>query len=122
MKKVTLCIHNSLMALSIARSLQRAGGFDVSCVRAVKECAQRNADVVLMEAAYNAGATLEDCLQEANHLRNYQSMCKVIVLCDENSAPEIARQVTQAKKDGRIDDFVYSSVSESYLTAMLLAI
>ena len=121
MKKVTLCIHNSLMEVSIARSLQRAGGFEVSCVRSVKECAQKNADVVLMEAAYNDGATLEDCLQEANHLRNLH-MCKVIVLCDENSAPEIARQVTQAKKDGRIDDFVYSSVSESYLTAMLLAI
>lgn len=42
-------------------------------------------------------------------------------LCDENSAPEIARQVVQAKKDGRIDDFVYSSVSESYLTALLSA-
>jgi len=34
----------------------------------------------------------------------------------------VARQIALAKKDGLIDDFVYSSVSESYLTAMLYAI
>ena len=122
MKKIILCIHNSLMAVSISRSLLHDGGFEVSCVRSVTECAEKNADIVLMEAVYNAGATLDDCLKEAKLLRTLRPECKVIVLCDENSAPEIARQVTQAKKDGLIDDFVYSSVSETYLSAMLSAI
>ena len=48
--------------------------------------------------------------------------CSVVLRCDENSAPEVARRVVQAKKDGLIDDFVYSSVSETYLTALLSAL
>ena len=75
-----------------------------------------------MEAAFHIGATLDDCLKEARRLRSLRPECKTILLCDENSAPEVARRIALAKKDGLIDDFVYSSVSESYLTAMLYAI
>ena len=44
------------------------------------------------------------------------------MLCDENSAPEIAREVANAKKDGLIDAFFYSSVTEKYLTAVLASL
>ena len=127
MKRIVLTICNSLMAFSITHSLKRAGGFQVTSVHpgngdVAKECAAVSADVLLMEAAYDTGATLDDCLREAKKLRAICPACRMILLCDENSAPEMARRVAQAKKDGLIDDFVYSSVSESYLTAMLYAI
>ena len=127
MKRIVLSICNSLMALSISHSLKKTGDFQVSSLRSgcgeiAKECAEVSADILLMEAAFNVGATLADCLKEVRHLRETCPKCKVILLCDENSAPEVARKVVQAKKDGLIDDFVYSSVSESYLTAMLYAI
>lgn len=127
MKKVVLNICNSLMAMSITRCLARTGDFQVcsllpSCIEIAKECADVSADVLLMEATFNIGTTLDDCLQEAKSLRAICPECRVILLCDENSAPEVARRVALAKKDGLIDDFVYSSVSESYLTAMLYAL
>jgi hypothetical protein len=74
-----------------------------------------------MEAAYGTGFAMEDCLKEAEELHYLSPGCRVILLCDENSVPEIARQVVYAKMDGLIDDFIYSSVSESYLTALLSA-
>ena len=127
MKKIVLSICNSLMALSITHSLKQSGGFQIAsirpdCIEIAKECAAESADILLMEAAFNIGATLDDCLKEAKRLRSLRPECKTILLCDENSAPEVARQIALAKKDGLIDDFVYSSVSESYLTAMLYAI
>ena len=127
MKRIVLRICNSLMAASISHSLNKTGDFQVcsflpGCIEIAKECAVESADILLMEVAFDIGATLEDCLKEAKRLRSLRPECKTILLCDENSAPEVARRVAQAKKDGLIDDFVYSSVSENYLTAMLYAI
>ena len=127
MKTIMLSISNSLMELSIIHSLHHSGGFIVLSVASgsrgiAEKCAAGSADILLMEAAFHVGATLADCLKEAKSLRCTCPDCKVILLCDENSAPDVARKVVQAKKDGLIDDFVYSSVSEIYLTAMLYAI
>ena len=112
MKRIYVSIHNSLLSAAIIRSLEGQGDFSV--VGTVED-----ADIVLMEACYGAGATLDECLRAGKDLR---PGCRVVLLCDENSAPEVARRVAQAKKDGLIDDFVYSSVSESYLTALLSAL
>ena len=127
MKTILLSICNSLMALSIKHSLNHSGGFSVHSVAPgdqgiAEKCAAASADILLMEAACNMGATLDECLNEARSLRSQSLSCRIVLLCDENSTPEIARKVVQAKKDGLIDEFVYSSVSESYLTAMLDAI
>lgn len=127
MKKVMLSIRNSLMLVSITRVLKGTGGFLISSIphdrkEIARECAEASADILLMEAGYEMGTTLDNCLYQVKLLRSFCPKCRVILLCDENSTPEIARRVAQAKRDGLIDDFVYSSVSESYLTAMLYAI
>ena len=48
--------------------------------------------------------------------------CRVALLCDEVADPELAQQVTQARQLGRIDGFLYASVTEAYLTAALEAL
>ena len=116
MKRIKLEICNGLMAAAISRILEHTEGFSI--VRG----ASSSADVLLMETAYDPGFTMGECLTKAKLLRSQSPECKVVLLCDENSVPELARQVVQAKKDGMIDDFVYSSVSESYLTALLSAL
>lgn len=126
MKTILISVHNSLMEEAIIRMLSRSEdlqGRPVSPGGSVeRECEAISADIVLMEATYDAGATLDDCLDVARAVRTRWPGCKVVVLCDENSAPEVARKVAMAKKAGAIDDFVYSSVSESYLTALLDAV
>jgi hypothetical protein len=41
--------------------------------------------------------------------------CKIVLIVDENAERVIAHQVKQSKKDGRIDQFIYGSISASYL-------
>ena len=112
MKRIFVSIHNSLLSAAIIRSLKGQEEFSVVVTA-------EDADIVLMEACYGAGTSPVECLKKVHSLG---PGCRVVLLCDENSAPEVARQVVQAKKDGLIDDFVYSSVSETYLTALLSAL
>ena len=75
MKKIVLSICNSLMAMSITHSLTQTGGFQIvstrpGCKEIARECADASADVLLMEAAFNIGAPLDDCLKEAKRLRS----------------------------------------------------
>ena len=65
---------------------------------------------------------METRLNEVKQVRKKIPPCKLVMLCDENSAPDIAREVANAKKDGLIDAFFYSSVTEKYLTAALASL
>ena len=41
--------------------------------------------------------------------------CKIVLIVDENAEKELAKEVRQAKKDGLIDQFIYGSISATYL-------
>ena len=88
----------------------------------VSSCQLQGADILLAEVSYANGATTEGRLSEAKALRAERPECKIAFLCDENSSPEIAKEVMAAKKDGIIDAFFYSSVTAKYLVAALDAI
>ena len=118
MKTVMTGICNGLMAESIRHILESDGAFRVLPLR---EAEAAPVDIVLLEVAYNPGYTVDERMAEVKSIRRENPDARILLLCDENSTPELARKVAMAKKDGLIDDFVYSSVSESYLTAMLYA-
>lgn len=115
MKTVWVDICNSLMAASVQQILMQNEQLCLYDGRST-------ADVALMEVSYAPGCNMDGRLTVARKIRAAVPGCRIVLLCDENSAPEMARQVVLAKKDGKIDNFVYSSVSESYLAAMLAAI
>lgn len=117
MKTVMTGICNGLMAESIRHFLEADGDFRVLSIK--EEVS--SADIILLEVAYNPGYTVDERMAAVKSIRHRNPDARILLLCDENSTPELARKVVLAKKDGLIDDFVYSSVSESYLTAMLYA-
>ena len=45
--------------------------------------------------------------------------CKIVLVVDEVTEKKLADRVRQAKKDGRIDNFIYGSVSSTYLAAVI---
>ena len=118
MKTVLTGICNGLMAESIRHILEESGAFRVL---PLKEAESSVADIVLLEVAYNPGFTMDERIASVKSIRRRNPDARILLLCDENSTPELARNVAMVKKDGLIDDFIYSSVSESYLTAMLYA-
>ena len=128
MKTIVVSVQNGLLAEGIIRTLKESGEF-----RAYKtvpgksnsvlwDCESLNPDILLMEVSHAPDSTLPKRLEEGAAVRKALPHCKLVLLCDENAAPDIARQVSVAKQDGRIDNFFYSSVTGSYLTAALSAL
>lgn len=129
MTKIVLSIQNGLLAEAITQMLSDSGEFQPyrvlvegkkDCV--VNNCEMLSADILLAEVSYTSDTSFETRLKEIRQVRNKLPKCKIVMLCDENSAPDIAHEVTNAKKDGLIDGFFYSSVTAKYLTAALASL
>ena len=125
MKNIVVCIGNGLLSEAIIKMLKNSGEFKPFRVLIQKnsnianDCEALSTDILLLDVSYASGTTMETRLNEVKQVREKIPLCKLVMLCDENSAPDIAREVANAKKDGLIDAFFYSSVTEKYLTAAL---
>ncbi|MDD7077464.1 MAG: hypothetical protein PUI42_04955 [Lachnospiraceae bacterium] len=84
-----------------------------------KTCLSLNADILLMEVTRVPLYTLAERMTTISEVRRKIPKCKIALLCDENADQELAEQVKDAKKNGLIDGFFYSSVSGEYLAAAL---
>lgn len=129
MVKILVSIHNGLLAEAMTAMLRESGEFEPFPMpvgsknsNVANECEMLDVHMVLLEVSYAKGTTLETRLSEVKQIRSRMPNCRIILLCDENSAPNIARDVMLAKKDGLIDNFFYSSVTARYLLAALLAL
>lgn len=54
-------------------------------------------------------------------MRRIDPDCKLVFMVDEKAEPQVAEQIKQAKMDGLIDQFIFSSISAGYLKAVLEA-
>ena len=129
MVKILVSIQNGLLAEAMTAMLRGSGEFEPFPIpvgnknsNVVSECKMLDIQMALLEVTYTNGTTLETRLNEVKLIRSRMPNCKIVLLCDENSAPNIARNVMLAKKDGLIDGFFYSSVTARYLLAALLAL
>lgn len=128
MRKIVVSIQNGLLAEALTSLLQLSGEFEPYRAavdknkRTVSACVACHADLVLMEVTHTAHANLEGRLHEGEQIRQLVPGCKIVLLCDENVSPDIAREVVAEKKSGRIDAFYYSSVTGKYLVAALYAL
>jgi hypothetical protein len=111
MKTVVIAFSHRLMAQSVAHTLSQTGRFRIHITDPMQEdpatvCQSLQADVLLLEGKHRI-------------CKDQKLSCKTVVMCDDNSAPEVLQQVVIEKKLGKIDDFVFFSISEHYLTALL---
>ena len=128
MRKIVVSVQNGLLAESISRMLEESSEFLI--YRSVAgsrnslaiDCAMYEAEIILMEVSPGRGLSLQTRLEETKQIKGTNPGCKVVLLCDENTSPELAREVALAKKDGCVDAFFYSSVTGSYLVAALAAL
>lgn len=128
MRRIVVSIQNGLLAEALTSLLGNSGEFEPYRAvvdknkRAVPACVACKADLVLMEVTQAVHTTLEARLSEGKQIRQLVPGCKIVLLCDENVSPEIAKEVVAAKKSGQIDAFYYSSVTGKYLVAALSAL
>lgn len=126
MINIVISIQNGLLAEAITGMLYNSGEFqpyrlDVGNKKLdmADNCEMLSADIVVAEVSYSNGTSVETRLREVKEIRKRLPSCKIVLLCDENSAPDIAHDVALFKKDGLIDNFFYSSVTAKYLLAAL---
>ena len=129
MEKIVVSIQNGLLAEAISKILMESGDFqpfqlpvDGKGNDVAENCMIFHADILLAEVSYAASTGVKTRLQEAKEVRQKVPGCKIVFLCDENSSPDIAREVMLAKKDGQINAFFYSSVTAKYLLAALASL
>ena len=128
MRNIIISIRNDFVAEAIIQSLEKAGDFQPFKLlfsrddEVVRECEAMQPEILLSEVAFGKATDIKTRLGEAKAVRANAPNCKIVFLCDENSAPDLAREVMQAKKDGLIDNFFYSSVGSRYLVAALTAL
>ncbi len=124
MKRIVLDMQCAMFADAISQALERSDP-DFNVLRA--EAPEKTAALCRSSLAYalNMEVTgyppwrLEERLRLRNEVKRQRPDCKILLLVDENADRALAFRVLQAKKDGRIDNFIYASVSPTYLAAVL---
>ena len=124
MRRVVIDMQNYLFADAIALALKNADSdFDVrrseNPENTVDLCRLSVPYALLMEVTGYSPWRLEERLRIRNEIKRQTPHCKIVLIVDENAEKPLARRVLQAKKDGLIDNFLYGSVSATYLSAVV---
>lgn len=120
MRRIVINMQNSLFCNAIADTLSRSGNelepYTIdSPDKVVDECKWIAPYALLMEVTGYTPWLLSERLKIRDAVRKLNPDCKIVFIVDENAEKAIAKQVKQAKKDGLIDQFIYGSISASYL-------
>lgn len=127
MRRVVIDMQNALFADAMAQALRR---FDPDFEPIMSEapgetltlCRNVLANVLIMEVTAYTPWRFEERMKIRDELRKADPACKIALIVDENTEKKLADKVRQAKKDGLIDNFIYSSVSSTYLSAVIDAL
>ena len=124
MRRIVLDIQSGMFAEAMERSLEGSIP-DFMIYRSPKPedtaalCRSCQANVLVMEVRGRNGFGLCKRQQIRNEVKKNNSNCKILLLVDENEDVLLAADVRQAVKDRLADNFIYASVSPSYLAAVI---
>lgn len=127
MRRVVIDMQNTLFADAVAEALRR---FDSDFDPVMSESPDKTlvlcnavlANILIMEVSAYAPWKLEERMKIRDGLRKINPNCKIVLVVDENTEKKLADRVRQAKKDGLVDNFVYGSISSTYLSAVIDAL
>lgn len=127
MRRVVVDMQNVLFADAIATALRDFDSdFEVfkseSPDKTLDLCADTEANILIMEVTAYRPWKLEERMKIRDELKKVNPDCKIVFVVDENTEKKLADKVRRAKKDGLIDNFIYGSVSSTYLSAVIDAL
>ena len=120
MRRILINMQNALFCSAISETLRRSGNeLDPYTVdspdKVVDNCKWIAPYALLMEVTGHTPWKLEERIKLRDTVKNLHPDCKIVLIVDENAEKAVARKVKQAKKDGLIDQFIYGSISATYL-------
>ena len=112
-----------MLADTLRRTLGKDGDFTVYAVDrpgdVLAEINRVAAEIVLLEVTAYTPWKLSERLALRGSIRKADPHCKIVFLVDEKIDAKIAEEVKEAKLMGLIDQFIFSSISASYLAALM---
>ena len=129
MRRIVLDMQSGLFAEAITKALADNNlGFLVYSSAKPEEtvslCRTCCANVLVMEVTQRGVWQLGERIKLLSELRSSESgqNCKVLLLVDEKVDAMLAADVRQAVKDQLADNFIYASVSPTYLAGVIDAL
>ena len=124
MRRIVLDLQGGLLAEAV---MQVLAGYDPDFIvyRSSKPevtlalCRSCHAHVLVMEVIRQGIWKLSERLRLCSAVKNLGWGCKVLLLVDENADEQLAAEVRQTVKDQLADDFIYASVSPTYLAGVI---
>ena len=127
MRRVVVDMQNALFADAISSALKNFDS-DFSAYQSeapkltTEMCFDIQANVLIMEVTAYTPWRLEERMKIRDEVKAQLPNCKIVLVVDENTEKKLADKVRQAKKDGLVDNFIYGSVSSTYLSAVIDAL
>ena len=127
MRRVVVDMQNALFGDAISSALENFDSdFSVHQSESPKEtvnlCFDIQANILIMEVTSYTPWKLEERMKIRDEGKAYSPDCRIVLVVDENTEKKLADKVRLAKKDGLIDNFIYGSVSATYLSAVIDAL
>lgn len=124
MRRIVLDLQGGLLAEAV---MQVLAGYDPDFIvyRSSKpedtlaRCRSCHANVLVMEVIRQGIWKLSERIRLCSAVKNLGWGCKVLLLVDENADEQLAAEVRQTVKDQLADDFIYASVSPTYLAGVI---
>ena len=124
MRRIVLDMKSGLSAEAVMQALM-GGDPDFVVYRSSKPeetvalCRVCHANVLVMEVIRQGIWKLSERLKIRNEVKKLGWDCKTLLLVDENADEMLAADVRQAVKDRLVDNFIYASVSPTYLAGVI---
>ena len=120
MRRIVINMQNSLFCNAISETLRHSGNaLDPYTVdspdKVVEECKWITPYAVLLEVTGYVPWKLCERMKIRDAIKEQNPACKIVLIVDENAEKDVAQKVKEAKKEGVIDQFIYGSISASYL-------
>ena len=127
MRRVVVDMQNALFADAIATALRHFDSDFEVCQsdrpdKTADLCVFTEANILIMEVTAYTPWKLEERMKIRGEVKAQNPGCKIVLVVDENTEKKLADKVRQAKKDGLVDNFIYGSVSSTYLSAVIDAL
>lgn len=124
MKRIVLDMQSTLYARQMERALlQELDNWQVVIAEepslTADICKTYMPSVLLMEVTCYTPWRLSERMEVRSKVKRNCPDCKIILTVEERADKELAEQVKAAKRDGLIDAFIFLSMTDKYLTALL---
>lgn len=124
MRKVVLDLQSELYAKAVRRILvQDLDGYQVDISKKPSETVERcrilQPDVLLMEVTGYTPWMLSERLSIRDEVKRHVPSVKIVFLIDDKAEVALVEEIKKTKQDKLIDTFLFTSVSESYLVAVM---